>query len=511
MGKIFSRWTSWLLVAGLLWMAYPASSTTPVRAQAESRLEAVTCRFPDATHPRLRRRITCYDLTVPEDHAKPQGKAIKLHVAVIRAREKTAQADPIVYLAGGPGASSLASLLSWTRTDLIETRDFITFDQRGTGFSEPTLHCPNSRSLDSYDVDGAPLCRLELISKRVNLSVYNSAQSAADLDQLRQALGIAQWNVYGISYGTRLALTAMRDFPTGIRSAVLDGVYPPEVQFVESNVLNGARALKQLFEGCAANRRCNRSYPDLENTFFDVYDTLNGAPVIYNGIDGNGDPVERQMSGFIFYARIRLLLYVSEAIPELPKAIAAVADGEPAALDQLEYGLGLTDSTGLVQEKPPRADKRLQDADGVWNSVQCAEEIPFNSLEQVQQALDDSFAFPDRERFKAQLYAQADSVMSLCKIWKVTLADARETKRVESDIPTLLFSGSYDPITPPAWAESAAEGLSTSYSLLFEDGGHGQTNDCAQTMMLAFLDDPSKRPSTTCLRSHRAPAWDVQR
>jgi pimeloyl-ACP methyl ester carboxylesterase len=213
--------------------------------------------------------LDCGYLTVPENYAEPNGTQIRLAVAIARHPSGNPEPDPIVYLEGGPGGSPLEFLYLTFNTQyqaLFETnRDIVIFDQRGIGYSEPALDCPEMQALNiellDYELDGATLTQDELdtllvdslmacgetLSVDNDLSAYNSASNAADVESLRMALGYEQINLWGISYGTRLALTIMRDYPDGIRSVVIDSVYTPDVNLFSASPENLHRAFKRQY------------------------------------------------------------------------------------------------------------------------------------------------------------------------------------------------------------------------------------------------------------------------
>ncbi|HEX6305128.1 MAG TPA: alpha/beta fold hydrolase, partial [Anaerolineales bacterium] len=207
---------------------------------------------------------------MPENRARPEGSLIQLHVAVFRSRSEEPENDPVVHLAGGPGSSSLGVagyILGQGMDAILEQRDLILFDQRGTGYSQPRLDCPEREALTPTLLEGSLSqraeqdaivealreCRERLTEEGVDLSAYNSAASAADVNDLRRALGYTKINLYGVSYGTRLGLTVMRDYPQAVRSAVLDSAYPPQVNLYTSLAPNAERAFNQLFAGCTAD------------------------------------------------------------------------------------------------------------------------------------------------------------------------------------------------------------------------------------------------------------------
>ena len=245
--------------------------------------ESAQCQF--EIHPG--QTVDCGYLTVPEDRSQPDGPTIRLHVAIFRSHSDNPAPDPIVYLEGGPGGQALeaASLVFNRRfAPFLADRDLIMFDQRGVGYSEPALDCQELIDLTyetlaqdlspeeilALSTEAIRSCRDRLVSEGVNLAAYNSAESAADLNDLRLALGYEEWNLYGISYGTRLALTTMRDYPQGIRSVILDSTYPLPVSINTETPANFDRALNVFFGGCATDPAGSEAYPDLETVFWEL-------------------------------------------------------------------------------------------------------------------------------------------------------------------------------------------------------------------------------------------------
>ncbi|MBK7895873.1 MAG: alpha/beta fold hydrolase [Anaerolineaceae bacterium] len=220
--------------------------------------------------------IECGFLTVPEDRSSASSPTIELAVAIVAAPDG-ATAPPIVYLAGGPGGSGIDDYIAdpegW-EMPFLQNRDLILLDQRGTGFSEPSLDCPEFAEADEQDNPDA-LCFDRLTSEGINLMAYNTQENAADVEALRQALGIEAWDLLGISYGTRLALEVMRNHPAGIRAVILDSPFPPNADTPVDEVYSFTDALAELVADCERDDSCRENYPDLENVFLDTVQRLN--------------------------------------------------------------------------------------------------------------------------------------------------------------------------------------------------------------------------------------------
>src|SRR5450432_4004733 len=253
-------------------------------------------------------KVDCGMLTVLEDRSQPNGPTIQVAVAVFHALGHNPKPDPIIYLDGGPGIHTL-DLAAYTFHDpfsgFARNRDFIMFDQRGVGLSQPVLDCPETtQALDSTvaadltskerqaaDDQALAECHDRLVKAGVNLAAYNTAENAADVNDLRLALGYKSWNLYGISYGTRLALTIMRDFPDGIRSVILDSTLPLQVDLYAKLPGNADRAFQVFFQGCLKEASCNAAYPELDKVFYTLVDKLNKTPVIIHARQRSGRTV----------------------------------------------------------------------------------------------------------------------------------------------------------------------------------------------------------------------------
>ncbi len=476
--------------------AAPAAPPAPRAAAYEPRFEPAPCPIAlpaGAT-------VECGVLYVPEDRSTPDGPQVALAVAILRSSSPTPAPDPVIYLEGGPGGTALYSIERWIAIGLHAERDVIVIDQRGTGFSEPALDCPEVsnftlrylRSPEWFQRDGLLVCRRRLASEGVLLKAYHSAANAADIDDLRQALGYEQVNLFGISYGTRLALTVMRDYPQHIRSVTLDSTYPPQIDLYAEYPANVVRAFDALFDGCAADAACAAAYGDVRGKFYGMVERLNERAVLLTLTEprsGTETPVV--MTGDSMVGLLFLLLYDTNVIPQLPRVMALAADGDYAPLEEL---------LAAVYFSSMEPEAGLQDlnngfSEGMYYSVQCQDEMPFTDTAALKLR---AAAVPVLEQYFLDGF-DLDQVM--CRIWRVPARPDLENVSVQSDIPTLILAGQYDPITPPAWGQRAAESLPQSYYFEFPGYGHGVSVDgpCATSVLLAFLRDPSVAPDGSCV------------
>jgi pimeloyl-ACP methyl ester carboxylesterase len=438
--------------------------------------------------------ITCGYLTVPQNRAEPEDSiTIDLAVAIIHAGGTRPRQDPILYLEGGPGGSALADPDYWLESILHTSRDIILLDQRGTGFSLPSLDCPEVDAYLEYEDSGyddilvaAGACRDRLTLDGVDVAQYNSANSAADVADLRLALGIDEWNLYGVSYGTRLALTVMRDHPQGVRAVVLDSVYPPNAPGYTEDALNSITAVERLIAGCTEDDECNAAFPSLKRRFYRSVAALNSEPVAIDGYTTTGD----DLVNFLFDS-----LYNTALIPYLPLVIYAASEGDFApwtALD--EYVNGDEGYGNMRQDDEPAVNDG--DSQGMFYSVECHEAAIFGDYAAAAELVED---YPSA--VTEGLLAGLEETFAICDLWEAGDGGAIESRPVFSELPTLIVAGEYDPVTPTRWSQLAAETLPNSFYVEMPRGGHGVTFDdeCGARIVRAFLNRPDRRPATSCM------------
>jgi pimeloyl-ACP methyl ester carboxylesterase len=439
--------------------------------------------------------VECGYLVVPEDRREPDGRMIRLHVAVLRSTGAEPKTDPLVYLQGGPGVLAL-EFLQYIHNPLLgvlKERDVVFFDQRGVGYSEPSMNCPeyevafreafgadvSSEEARSSQLEALQSCRARLVEKGVKLSAYNSAASAADVHEMMHALGYDRYNLVGPSYGSRLALTIMRDHPGDIRSAVLDSVVPPQVNADEMSAFHTQRAFDLVFERCALDDACNRKFPDVEKTFYSLVEQLEGEP-----LPVTAEGVTYQVGGDELVQVAHNALFDFGRTARLPMMISDLANGRT---------VWFSDGLASIPFMPQIVDE------GMHYSVVCSEEIPFMSAEAA--AAMNADVHP---AILAALDAGAFSLpgyLSACEWWGTAAPDPIEDEPVVSDIPTLILSGDYDPGTPPDFGSAAAEYLENSQSYVVTGHGHEVlfSSICAVNIMEQFLEAPEETPDISCL------------
>ena len=472
-----------------------AAQSAPAAKDYVPTFEPAPCRFPAP----VLRTVECGDLVVPEDRWDATNtRSIRLHVGIFRTGNPEAAADPIVYLAGGPGAGALASAAAAFGSrfgQLLVDRDLIIFDQRGTGFSVPSLACPETdvallealrageTAPTNIIVRALASCHARLSEMGVTLGAYNSLHSAADVEDLRRALGYLRWNVFGTSYGTRLAQTLVREHPDGIRTVVLDSVLPMAANLLETATPNAQRAFDALFAGCRRDETCAATYPGLEETFYLLLDRLERTSQELVVLDPvSGEAFMRSLDGPMLVGLLFGALYNTDLIRLLPRLITDADAGDFRLVRRLLSTPGAGGAFSF----------------GMHLSVQCHEEIPFNDRAAAAAATATHEAI---SAYVADNLTLGDPLFAVCAVWPVGTAAASENEPVRSAIPALVLAGEMDPITPPGWGQDVAAGLERAVFVELPGMGHGiaTKSSCAGSIVVAFLADPERRPDTSCV------------
>jgi pimeloyl-ACP methyl ester carboxylesterase len=427
----------------------------------------------------------CGVLEVAEDPAKPSGHAIGLHVAVVPALNRRSHAAPLFILAGGPGqaASDLYVSYAGAFARVNRNHDIVLLDQRGTGRSEP-LFCDYPEDWrETRDelpaIRQATLACLSRYGERVRY--YTSSVAALDLERVREALGYPQIDLYGASYGTRMAELYLRHHADRVQAVILDGVTYPEQAIGPETPLDGERALDLILERCRSSLECAAAYPDLRGEFAALRAKFGpGSASLTLPDPATGEPLELDFNRGVLASALRLLSYNAIQASLLPTLIHEASAGRPAAL--------------AAQTVMMAREIRGQLASGMQNSVVCSEDVPF-------------FPSIDRQRLDAtyQGTEQLDALAEICKLWPKGPVDMDLHDPLRSEVPSLLLSGEADPVTPPANARRLAQGLAHHRLLVLAGEGHGQlATGCMPRVVAAFLDarDPQALDAA-CLEVHR--------
>ncbi len=469
----------------------------PVAAQTDAvpRFEPGDCAFATDGN------VECGFVVVPEFHDQPDGDTIRLAVAIQRGSDP--DAEPVILLSGGPGEKTTESasfVLNGNFATLADgTRDFIVFDQRGVGLSEPALECPEftetmlawlEREPDADAAaqavyDAVVTCRARLAAEGIDFAAYNTLENAADVADLTEALGYEQVNLVGVSYGSLLAQAIMRDYPEIVRSAVIDSVLPTSRSFFIDTFATVTDSLTRLLAACEADAACNSAYPNLQQVLFETIDELNANPQVISVTDPlSGEQYEAYLTGDSLLGNLAIFLYQAQLLSLLPQTIYDVSEGNYDLMAQLS-GLVLPAYNALSR--------------GMNYSVFCADDLIGRAPEELLAAYE---ALPPQYRGQTDLEVFMETTgFALCEAWNVPTLDESVKDPIVSDIPTLVMGGQYDPVTPFSYAEEVAANLANSVVLEFPAVGHSVINSstCAASIATAFIEDPSAAPDDSCI------------
>ncbi|MFF0201320.1 alpha/beta fold hydrolase [Streptomyces sp. NPDC005017] len=510
--------TAGALVIGLAAMpAHAGSGTgspigTVARTVGDAHFEPGPCPRTADPIPDLA-RARCGTLTVPEKRSRAwgprthDGRRITLAVAIMPAQSSSPAPDPIVWLAGGPGDDAVSEIPMALAGDLNRDRDVIFMSQRGTYSADPELTCPNidrfnaralglvsnAQSTRRLHVEATRACR-DRVDAKADRSAYNDIESSADYDALRRTLGVRKWNVFGISYGTHLALNYMRLHPKGIRSVGIDGILPPSIAGGAVTWKAAREGFDGLFRACEEQPSCNTRYPDLKATFLRLVSELEANPLTVTvTVPVHPEPVKVVLDG-------------SQLVTWLTFA-SHLAEGVPRSIDELAHGDGQRIAEQLAGGKySPQAIGRV--SHGLVYGVFCSQWTPYESRGDIIRG--GRRAFPS---FPESMLPNAPQLAWLhddCRAWDVPPAPPSVRDVTRSDIPTLALSGGFDAQTAPSNGAYVARTLSRSTTVTVPYVAHVVFADsrCAQTITTSFFARPTA-PDTSCLAGLQPPRFEI--
>ena len=411
----------------------------------------------------------CGTLEVPLNPDDPDGGTIELFIAVVDALAEQPSPDPLVVIAGGPGEAATRFYVTAAPafSEILRDRDIVLVDQRGTGRSA-ALRCDDGQDdpfLTSMGVSEVVEASAECLANlEHDPRFFTTSVAVGDLEKVREALGYDQLNLYGVSYGTRVAQHYLRRFPDRTRRIVLDGVVPPDVALGPDVALASQKALDALFERCEADPGCRGAFPDLRRQFDTVLERLRETPAeITVDHPRSGDSVDVVVDHWMLVGVVRLLVYHPHTASLLPVLIDAVHRGDYRVLATQAFVI-----TEGIEDL----------AVGLNNAVVCTEDLPF-----VRDV--------DLAALSATYMGTAfmDIATGICEHWPRGVLDDDLREPLLSDRPALLLSGELDPITPPRYARRAAAGFANAVEVVGRGQGHGLLMvGCTPRLMAEFLD-----------------------
>jgi len=455
--------TGSLLVALALALA-PGPEAAPAGAAASPAFEPCDLRSARAA----RVEAECARFEVPEDPGAPDGRRITLRLARVPARGSNPQPDPVVFLAGGPGQSAIETYPAAHSAfrPLLGGRDVLLVEQRGTGESSP-LKCPLPDWKDPGAQDAAAARRqaadcLRRYEGKADPRFYTTSDYIRDVEHVRRALGIAQFNLAGGSYGTRVALEYLRRHPDAVRSVFIDSVVPPELPLGQDHARNLDEALAGIAARCNAEPRCRERFGDVAARLRQLKQRVKVPRRVRFHHPQTHAPLEVLFSEVALVGVARIFSYAPQSAALLPLLVSEAAQGRPEPL--------LAQAELLYSSLPDAL------AHGMELSVICAEDADL-----IKPQPGDAETLMGAE-FGAFIEAQ-------CAVWPHGRRPADFKQPVVSDKPVLLLSGQYDPVTPPRYADQVASTLSNSRHLVAKGQGHTPMNvGCMPRLLKEFIE-----------------------
>ncbi|WP_371194061.1 alpha/beta fold hydrolase [Glaciecola sp. SC05] len=451
-------------------------------------------------------RVRCGFITVPENREVSDSRFIRLAFTQIVAQANPAniasdkdvasqteddapvfREDPIMYLTGGPGAGMEYYVARFLEHELSKTRDIYILNQRGIGDSEEL--CPyymaTSRELivgqtlaeqEQQDAQRMRDCFEAAANRGIDLSAYNTVENARDVRALRQALGFDSWNVWGISYGSHLGQMLVNIDPQGIRALVLDAIVPNDLVDLQRIHRYIARNHAHIFEECA---RQNASICDgLEDAFYAAGNALINDPILVDAMDKELFPAGKANVSPLLVAGVPFsMLYEQDSYPAIPAVMRSL-------VEMIE-----TRDAEVFQVFVSDSDLFAGISQGMYNAITCNDGYAAEQARTAAEDLQESYGFTQGLFSVEGAQLMADT----CVAAGLSPRSREHYQLIESDIPTLIVNGDWDPITPNVLAQRIAPGFSNGRLIIVPYAGHGPTrsmSECATQVLTDFFDDP---------------------
>ena len=433
-------------------------------------------------------------VTVPEFHNKKNGKSMKIALAIFECANKAEEQEPLIMLSGGPGESNIGSFTKLMGGDfgkmLLNKRDVVLIDVRGTYYSIPNLHCPeifeaeNKLHKLNMKTDETLEFMLKAVKKAherfnkadINLSAFNNTEIANDIDMVMKTLNYKTYNVFGFSAGTLTVQYLLKNYPESLNSAVMTAIVDIKENLAAGNSYT-ITTLETIFDVCKTDEKYKDAYPDLEYRFLSMLDTLNKKPVNIK-LEDKGDTIDYYITGDKLSRWLTFGMYWNG---QLPATVNKLVNGDFSEVK----------ATLFVATPQPTF------CHGIGFSITANEFISSFSMD-----------FPYNKQYEIfynglkTAWHSPQFNLKMSEIWKVKPL-VYDNKTIVSDVPTLMLCGEYDHVCPPKYARQLSKGLKNSHFFLFEGMAHSEVamSPCLPLMLDQFINDPSKAPSDDCLKS----------
>jgi pimeloyl-ACP methyl ester carboxylesterase len=439
----------------------------------------------------------CGTLSVFENRQTNTGRKIDLNIIVIPAIHKNQSKAPIFVLEGGPGVSAAigASFYVDSVNYYREDHDVVLIDVRGTGLSNP-LHCRQlqfkenleQRLDEMYPVSAVKEC-YDSLSMLADLTQYTTTNMAVDMEEVRKWLGYDKISLYGLSFGTRLAQVYMKMFPDAVESTVL---WSPTTTYSKLPLYHAPFAeesMSKLVNDCKKDSLCHLTFPNFDEEFKDLLNRGSGKPFEYKQKQADGKIVTIKIPWHAFNSKIRALMYMPAGLRKIPYLIhqSYLGNWQP-----------------FIALYPANASFDDFIADGLYLCVTCTEDVPFITSRELDSLTSNTFVGDYRVKQQQQA----------CDHWTRGTVPDDYFEPLVSQIPTLVFSGYFDPVTPPSMAQQIVQTLPNSFLISIPTMSHtfdGLSNpECFDKIAIDFLNDPHTRPGSECTSQMLPDKYKIQ-
>jgi pimeloyl-ACP methyl ester carboxylesterase len=451
-----------ILCAGLLGAAVSAASATS--GEAGQDLELRACRIGRGG------QGECGRMSVPENRSVAAGRRIAINFQVLRAQMPGAK-EAVLLLAGGPGQGSTAMIgtASGWMSPLRASMDMVLMDQRGTGGSG-ALTCdmgagehPAAAFGHIMPVAAIERCR-QALERRADLTQYTTDAAVADMEELRVRLGYDRIALFGVSYGTRLAQAYMRRHPARTKAVVIDGVLPFDVGAPVTYARGLQRSVDLMLAACRDREACRQANPQLAEDLASIVTRLDKAPARATVRPRTGDPVEVTLTRGDFAYAMRGMLYSPASANDLPPMIArAAATGDLSEFAQRYWARATNLGRSIAR--------------GLHLSILCPEDVVHPTEAEATAAAAGTIL--GRHVF--------DDYRTACAIWPKGKIAQDFRAPVTANVPVLLVSGQFDPVTPPEFGDRVARSLPLARHIVVAGSGHGSASGCPRAAVLHVL------------------------
>lgn len=428
----------------------------------------------------------CGYLVVPENRNKNSAKLIRLPFIIVRSKNSAKKKDPVLFTGGGPGGSSLSSALGLSKSPMIEERDCIVLEQRGTRFALPYLRnfeldkaikesYRKNLNKDSMVIEGVKKYKVQLEKRGIDLAGYNTDETVSDIHDLIRLLQIDSINLFGISYSGGLMTAVLQKDPTHIRSLILDSPLPTFVPIDEDEPVNFMEALNIYFRHVETDSSNQQLYGNLKARFHTYFSTIISKEFLLRLKEKN-----QPDSISIVYTKNELLqvilarLYDDENRKSLASMIIEIVNGKHD-----EYVTGYFNELFRKNSAP----------DGMRISVYCADQTAYHS-ERVREELNKIYPYLTD-------FSINDVYDEMCKCWKVPAIKSQTKTPFYSSVPVLLADGEMDPACRPLYIDQLSHYMPNSQKFLLINKGHGVIGKAMTHVVKSFLDNPFRKITST--------------